>query len=85
MQVDALVADEKTKPNVLVNTFDSLEFEALREIDKLTMRAINPLIPLAFLEGKDLSEATLARDLFQILTNRKEWSNFKLHKSVVYI
>ncbi|KAK1394329.1 Glycosyltransferase [Heracleum sosnowskyi] len=59
--IDVLVGHEKTKPIVLVNTFDSLEFEALRAVEKLNMRAIGPLVPSAFLEGKDpyLAEAQM--------------------------
>ncbi|KAL8246330.1 hypothetical protein R6Q59_007546 [Mikania micrantha] len=42
------------RPKVLVNTFDALEEETLKEIDgKIDMVAVGPLIPSAFLDGND--------------------------------
>ncbi|KAF7112282.1 hypothetical protein RHSIM_RhsimUnG0244800 [Rhododendron simsii] len=45
--------DAQNNPKVLVNSFDALESEALRAIEKLNLVAIGPLIPSAFLGGKD--------------------------------
>ncbi|KAH7521555.1 hypothetical protein FEM48_Zijuj07G0045900 [Ziziphus jujuba var. spinosa] len=46
--------DKESKPKVLVNTFESLEPEALRSISKFDMIGIGPLIPSAFLDyGKE--------------------------------
>ncbi|KAJ4723071.1 Glycosyltransferase [Melia azedarach] len=52
------ILDEQTKPKVLVNTFDALEPEALKAIDKYNLVGIGPLIPSAFLDGKDLSDTS---------------------------
>ncbi|KAH7857737.1 hypothetical protein Vadar_016019 [Vaccinium darrowii] len=72
------VLDTETNPKVLVNSFDALESVALRAIEKLNMVAIGPLIPSAFLEGKNPSDSSTGGDLF-------EWLNSKPSESVVYV
>ncbi|KAF7112281.1 hypothetical protein RHSIM_RhsimUnG0244900 [Rhododendron simsii] len=47
------ILNDETNPKVLVNTFDALESGALRAIEKLNLVAVGPLIPSAFLDGKD--------------------------------
>ncbi|GFY82233.1 hypothetical protein Acr_02g0004730 [Actinidia rufa] len=54
--------DEETKLRILVNSFDALEPEALRAIEKLDLVAVGPFIPSAFLDGKD-SNAKKWKDL----------------------
>ncbi|XP_059650960.1 crocetin glucosyltransferase, chloroplastic-like [Cornus florida] len=82
-QLDTL--DEEINPKVLVNTFDALEPEALRAIDKLKLIAVGPLIPSAFLGGKDPSDTSFGGDLFQKTKDYIEWLNSKPKSSVVYI
>ncbi|KAK1401740.1 Glycosyltransferase [Heracleum sosnowskyi] len=82
-QLDALNADEK--PMVLVNSFDALEVDALKAIEKLELIAIGPVLPSAFLDGKDPSDTSFGGDLFQKSRNYKDWLDSKPHNSVIYI
>ncbi|KAF5941990.1 hypothetical protein HYC85_019632 [Camellia sinensis] len=54
VQLEAL--DAEVNPKILLNTFDALESKALRTIVKNNLIAIGVLIPLAFLDEKDLPE-----------------------------
>lgn len=82
-QMDVLDVEEK--PKVLVNTFDSLEPEALRAISKLNLIPIGPLLPPAFFNGKDPSDNSFRADMFQKSRNYMEWLNSKQEASVVYV
>ncbi|CAK9167337.1 unnamed protein product [Ilex paraguariensis] len=82
-QVEAL--DEETNPIVLVNSFDALEPEALKAIDKYNLIGIGPLIPSAFLDGKDPSDTSFGGDLFEKSNAYTEWLNSKPKSSVVYV
>ncbi|CAK9133717.1 unnamed protein product [Ilex paraguariensis] len=77
--------DEETNPTVLVNSFDSLEPEALKVIDKYNLIGIGPLIPSAFLDGKDPSDTSFGGDLFDKSNAYTEWLDSKPKSSVVYI
>ncbi|KAL0340558.1 UNVERIFIED_CONTAM: UDP-glycosyltransferase 75C1 [Sesamum radiatum] len=79
------VLDVETKPKVLVNTFDSLESDALKAIDKYELIGVGPLIPSAFLDGKDPSDTSFGGDLFQKSDDYIEWLNSKPESSVVYV
>ncbi|XP_059632103.1 crocetin glucosyltransferase, chloroplastic-like [Cornus florida] len=79
------ILDAETNPQVLINTFDTLESDALRAIQKLNMIAIGPLIPSAFLYGKDPSDISFGGDMFQKSTGYIEWLNSKPESSVVYL
>ncbi|KAF7150836.1 hypothetical protein RHSIM_Rhsim02G0067700 [Rhododendron simsii] len=57
------ILDGETNPKVLVNTFDALESGALRAVEKLNLVAVGPLIPSAFLDGKDPSDTSIGGDL----------------------
>ncbi|KAF3456675.1 hypothetical protein FNV43_RR01329 [Rhamnella rubrinervis] len=69
--------EEEENPKVLVNTFDDLESEALKAISKFDLIGIGPLIPLAFLEGKDPSNTPNDHYI--------EWLNLKPERSVIYV
>ncbi|KAI3668741.1 hypothetical protein L1987_88224 [Smallanthus sonchifolius] len=74
------------KPKVLVNTFNALEEEALKEIDgKINMVGVGPLIPSAFLDGMDPSDRSFGGDLFETSKDYEEWMNTKDEGSIVYI
>lgn len=80
------VLDSEDKPNILVNSFDALEEEALKEIDgKLNLIAVGPLIPSAFLDGKDPSDKSFGGDLFETSKDYVEWMNTKPTRSIIYI
>ncbi|KAH6816255.1 hypothetical protein C2S51_021075 [Perilla frutescens var. frutescens] len=82
-QLDAL--DAETKPRLLVNTFDALEPDALKAIDEYELIGIGPLIPSAFLDGKDPSDKSFGGDLFQKSDDYIEWLNSMPEASVVYV
>ncbi|KAK4436887.1 UDP-glycosyltransferase 75C1 [Sesamum alatum] len=77
--------DAETKPKVLVNTFDSLETDALKAIDRYELIGVGPLIPSAFLDGKDPSDTSFGGDLFQKSDDYIDWLNSKPESSVVYV
>ncbi|CAL5347785.1 unnamed protein product [Camellia sinensis] len=79
------VLDEQTNPTVLVNTFETLESEALRAIEKIRFVAVGPLIPSAFLDGKNPSDTSFGGDLFQKSRDYIEWLDSKADGSVVYV
>ncbi|XP_058200948.1 crocetin glucosyltransferase, chloroplastic-like [Rhododendron vialii] len=79
------ILDTEANPKVLVNTFDALEAAALRAIEKLNLVAVGPLIPSAFLDGKDPSDTSFGGDLFQDSKAYIEWLNTKASESVVYV
>ncbi|XP_061992800.1 phloretin 4'-O-glucosyltransferase-like [Rosa rugosa] len=76
-----------SKPIILVNTFDALEPEALKAIDKYNLIGIGPLMPSAFLDNKDSSDKSFGCDLFQKSKDSTymEWLNSKPEQSVVYV
>lgn len=78
---------KETKPIILVNTFDALEPEALKAIDRYSLIGIGPLVPSAFLDGKDPSDKSFGGDLFPKSKDSAytEWLNSKPKKSVVYV
>ncbi|THG01448.1 hypothetical protein TEA_023636 [Camellia sinensis var. sinensis] len=82
-QLDAL--DAEVNPKILVNTFDALESKALRAIGKHNLIAIGPLVPSAFLDGKDPSDNAFGGDLLQKSRDYVEWLDSKPQSSVVYI
>nr|Q9ZR25.1 RecName: Full=Anthocyanidin 3-O-glucoside 5-O-glucosyltransferase; AltName: Full=UDP-glucose:anthocyanin 5-O-glucosyltransferase HGT8; Flags: Precursor [Glandularia x hybrida]BAA36423.1 UDP-glucose:anthocyanin 5-O-glucosyltransferase [Glandularia x hybrida] len=85
-KLETLEGEEK--PKVLVNSFDALEPDALKAIDKYEMIAIGPLIPSAFLDGKDPSDRSFGGDLFEKGSNDDdclEWLSTNPRSSVVYV
>ncbi|GKV28620.1 hypothetical protein SLEP1_g37641 [Rubroshorea leprosula] len=79
------ILNEETKPKVLVNTFDALEAEALKAIQNYNMVGIGPLIPSAFLDGKNPSDTSFGGDLFKGTKDYTQWLNTKPESSVVYV
>ncbi|KAJ4823845.1 hypothetical protein Tsubulata_036102 [Turnera subulata] len=77
---------KETSPKVLLNTFDDLESESLLAIrDKCQLIGIGPLIPSAFLDGKDPSDTSFGGDLFRGGEDYMEWLDSKPKSSVVYV
>ncbi|KAL2343495.1 hypothetical protein Fmac_004780 [Flemingia macrophylla] len=70
---------------VLVNTFEALEEEALRAVDKLNMIPIGPLVPSAILDGKDPRDTSFGGDLLPVSSHYLEWLDSKQENSVVYV
>ncbi|CAA3007363.1 crocetin glucosyltransferase, chloroplastic-like [Olea europaea subsp. europaea] len=74
-----------TRQKVLVNTFDALEFETLRAFNKYDLMGIGPLIPSAFLDGKDPLDTSFGGDLIQKTVDYIDWLNSKDELSVIYV
>jgi anthocyanidin 3-O-glucoside 5-O-glucosyltransferase len=77
--------DSETTPKILVNTFSAIEPEALKAIEKYDLISIGPLIPSAFLDGRDPLDNSFGGDLFQKTKDYTEWLNSKPESSVVYV
>ena len=77
--------NQDTSPKILVNSFDALEPDALRAVDKFHLLAIGPLVPSAYLDGKDASDNSFGGDLFQGSDDYIEWLNSKPKSSVIYV
>ncbi|XP_075641741.1 phloretin 4'-O-glucosyltransferase-like isoform X2 [Castanea sativa] len=75
-QADIEALEKLSKPRVLVNTFDALEIEALKAIEKLNLVAVGPLIPSTYLDEKDQSNGS---------KDYMEWLNSKPESSVIYV
>ncbi|KAK6789770.1 hypothetical protein RDI58_013570 [Solanum bulbocastanum] len=66
---------------VLVNTFDALEFDALRILKHVTMVGIGPSIPTIFLD-----DDTFRADMIEISSkNSMDWLDSKDKGLVIYI
>ncbi|KAL0423842.1 UNVERIFIED_CONTAM: UDP-glycosyltransferase 75C1 [Sesamum radiatum] len=79
------VLDRENSPIVLVNTFQALEPGPLSVIDKYKLMAIGPLIPSAFLDGKDPSDTAFGGDLIQKSVDYVQWLDSKEKLSVIYV
>ncbi|CBI39410.3 unnamed protein product, partial [Vitis vinifera] len=77
--------NRESNPRVLVNSFDALESEALRALNKFKLMGIGPLLPLAFLDGKDPSDTSFGGDLFRDSKDYIQWLNSKPESSVIYV
>ncbi|XP_050240146.1 phloretin 4'-O-glucosyltransferase-like [Quercus robur] len=65
--------EKENNPRVLVNTFDALEPEALKAIEKFNLVAVGPLLPSDKSFGGDVSKDYI------------EWLNSKPESSVIYV
>ncbi|KAI3518582.1 hypothetical protein L1887_07387 [Cichorium endivia] len=76
----------KIAPRILVNSYNELEVESLKAIEKLEFLPIGPLIPAEFLDGKDSSDSSLGEDFFdKIEDDYIQWLNTKPKSSVVFV
>ncbi|KAJ0463655.1 putative crocetin glucosyltransferase [Helianthus annuus] len=76
----------KISPRILVNTFDELEVEAMKAIEKLVVLPVGPLVPSEFLDGNGLSYNSIGCDLFEKpVEDYIKWLNAKQKSSVVYV
>nr|GMD70237.1 crocetin glucosyltransferase, chloroplastic-like [Ipomoea batatas] len=82
-QIDLINSEES--PKILVNTFDDLEVDALRAIKKLTLIGIGPLVPSAYLDGKDPSDTSFGGDLLEKSDDYVEWLDSQPKGSVIYV
>ncbi|XP_052292726.1 phloretin 4'-O-glucosyltransferase-like isoform X5 [Citrus sinensis] len=80
-QMEAIV--EETDPRILVNTFDALEAETLKAIDKFNMIAIGPLVASALLDGKEQYGGDLCQN--SSIEYYMEWLSSKPKSSVIYV
>ncbi|PNY13154.1 UDP-glycosyltransferase 75D1-like protein [Trifolium pratense] len=81
---------EKNPTTILVNSFEALEPEALRSVEKLNMIFIGPLVPSAFLDVKEPTKynsfgGQSQTHIFQPSNDCVEWLDSKKDMSVIYI
>ncbi|GAU48075.1 hypothetical protein TSUD_81350 [Trifolium subterraneum] len=88
-QFNELDVDIETNPTtILVNSFEELEPEALRAVEKLNMISIGPLISYEFLDGKDPSKDNSfggQTHIFQPSNDCVEWLDTMKETSVIYV
>lgn len=77
--------EEENNPRILVNTFEELEAEALRAVDRFKMIPVGPLIPSAFLDGKNPSDTSFGVDIYDASNDYVTWLDSKVELSVVYV
>ncbi|KAK2384178.1 phloretin 4'-O-glucosyltransferase [Trifolium repens] len=83
--------DVETNPTtILVNSFEALEPEALRAVEKLKMISIGPLVLSAFSDQKEPTEdnsfgGQSQTHIFKPSNNCVEWLDSKKEMSVVYV
>lgn len=76
------------KPRVLANTFDALEKDALEAIaGEVEVTTVGPMIPSAFLDGKNKSDTSFGGDIFSTSPDDDyiRWLGGKDEASIVYI
>ena len=76
IQTQFAALEKESNPRVLVNTFDELEPEALKALEKLNLVSVGPLVPYSILDGKDPSNGS---------KNYIKWLNSKSESSVIYV
>jgi len=70
---------------ILGNTFDGLESEEINSMKSIApIRTVGPLIPSAFLDGRNPEDTDFGAHLWKI-TNCMDWLNTKEPASVVYV
>ncbi|KAL3506510.1 hypothetical protein ACH5RR_031892 [Cinchona calisaya] len=87
MKVHFEPLEKEQNGKILVNTFDSLEYEALRALKKFKILAIGPLVPSAFLSGThDSLDASFRGDMMMPMwKDYVKWLNSKDERSLVYV
>ncbi|XP_019180110.1 PREDICTED: crocetin glucosyltransferase, chloroplastic-like isoform X2 [Ipomoea nil] len=76
---------KEERPKVLVNTFDALEFDALRVIEKVGLVGIGPFVPSAYLDGEDPCDTSFGGDMRKKCNGYVEWLDSKPKGSVIYV
>lgn len=85
-QEHILTLEKDPHPCVLLNTFDALEEEAIKNVDNMNLITIGPLIPSGFLDGEDgQSDESFRCDLFERSKDYSHWLSSKPRHSVVYV
>ncbi|XP_057783685.1 crocetin glucosyltransferase, chloroplastic-like [Salvia miltiorrhiza] len=79
------ILDQEDHPAVVLNTFDELEADALRCLNKYRLLAIGPLIPSAFLDGRDPSDTSFGGDLIQKSEDYMQYLECAETGSVIYV
>ncbi|XP_027120368.2 UDP-glycosyltransferase 75C1-like [Coffea arabica] len=77
--------EKEENATILVNSFDGLEYEALRAMKKFKMMAIGPLVPSEFLDGKYPLGVSFGGDMLPTLKDYVKWMNSKHEGSLVYV
>ena len=81
------VLEKEENPTILMNTFEALEADMLRSIEKFELVPVGPLLPSAFLDGKDPLDKSFGGDLFSPSKDGDymEWLNSQEESSAIYV
>ncbi|KAL4200890.1 hypothetical protein AMTRI_Chr02g213390 [Amborella trichopoda] len=72
---------------VIASTFDALEKDLISAMEKenMTLLSIGPLVPSAFIDGKNPEDTTFGGDMWENSKDYMEWLGSKPVGSVVYV
>ncbi|KAL6009457.1 hypothetical protein ACLOJK_022686 [Asimina triloba] len=79
------VLDKESKPKVFANTFEALEADVMGAVRHLELMGVGPLIPLAFLGGRETADKSIGGDLHKCSRDYLEWLDSKPNSSVIYV
>ncbi|GMH08052.1 hypothetical protein Nepgr_009892 [Nepenthes gracilis] len=77
--------EKESNPKIFVNTYNELEPEALRSIEKFSPVAVGPLLPSSLLDGTDPSGDSLDIAFFRRSEDYIPWLNSRSESSVIYV
>ncbi|GMH05637.1 hypothetical protein Nepgr_007477 [Nepenthes gracilis] len=77
--------EKESNPKIFVNTYNELEPEALRSIEKFSLVAVGPLLPSSLLDGTDPSDDSLGIAFFRRSRDYIPWLNSRSESSVIYV
>ncbi|KAL9237851.1 hypothetical protein vseg_012350 [Gypsophila vaccaria] len=80
-QIEELEKEER--PTVLVNTFEALEVDALKAIERFTLIPIGPLLPSKLFEAGDVVDKSCDRDLKD--EDYIKWLDSQEKSEVIYV
>ncbi|KAK9664524.1 hypothetical protein RND81_14G048300 [Saponaria officinalis] len=77
--------EKEERPTILVNTFEALEVDALKAVERFTLIPVGPLLPLRSLEGRDTLDDKLssAEDLRD--EDYMKWLDSQEESEVIYV
>ncbi|KAL9237853.1 hypothetical protein vseg_012352 [Gypsophila vaccaria] len=72
--------EKEVSPTILVNTFEELEVDALKAIERFTLIPVGPLLPPRDLDGRDPSEDKRSSD-----KDYMKWLDSQEESKVIYV
>ncbi|CAA3025943.1 crocetin glucosyltransferase, chloroplastic-like [Olea europaea subsp. europaea] len=79
------ILEQDSTSFVLINTFEGLEQESIKNITNMKVISVGPLIPSAFSDRNDLTDKSFGGDLFRKSEGYFQWLDSKPKGSVIYV